>query len=802
MAYVKTQKFLPSGNTTRSRSALVPTSSPKVNPSRLLPAAGEQSEAASKVEEIVTVYTKKINLKKKTSQTEEKQKENVERKKVEDKLETKLVEKSESDFGLKIPGQGLVDKILKFVGFTALGFIVDKFAKYLPTFNSLGDTLQPIIDGVGGFIKVIGGAAITFVERGYAAVKSVEDVIGNIGGEGAQKTFNDVLSNLTLVLNGAIIAATIGLSTRPGRGFDGRGRGGGTGTRTRFNNRGIGTSRSASGFNQRVTRGGALLTRTGNALFGARVDFRGAAASAENIARSEKDIIRRYTERFGRRAAEQRFGRDAVRSLGGRFGRSGLTNLARAGAANVLGRSGLRAAAKVIKPLVSRLPIIGGLLEFAISWAVGDPVGKAAFRGVGSVLLGGLGTVIGGPIGAIIGGLAGGELGGLLYDAFFTGKPIKDNQTPAAQSGYNVTRGGKSQGAVTRQIQRQEVRREKPLPRTKVISQMTVPNRNITVNFDEKTIEKLKESSKAAKSVDVMSGVFSSLFGSIIDMTLGQGYKSSLPDEVATSFTAELENSTGMTLGKRVVAFLTDKIDLSLSNTQRKIFTGISTTGASTGEGVVPLVNLPGSPASGAYTPRSGPASGVQLDPGQPGVDFTPAGGNNKAVFPGEVVQISHQYNPNTIGGDGRRGAGYGNFVVIRSEDPKKPGSFFDGLYAHFPDGEIKVKVGDKVTAGQNLGRMATAAEFANPVTRKRVGSGTGAHTSLDFLMPNTNTPYSGYRENLVPFVDPTFGNQSFLPKNMRPDTSLQQNTSYSTASGMRIHEKNTVILQKEFIVG
>ena len=44
--------------------------------------------------------------------------------------------------------------------------------------------------------------------------------------------------------------------------------------------------------------------------------------------------------------------------------------------------------------------------------------------------------------------------------------------------------------------------------------------------------------------------------------------------------------------------------------------------------------------------------------------------------------------NPNTTGGDGRKGSGYGNYVVIRSEDPNNPGKYFDGLYAHFPDGE------------------------------------------------------------------------------------------------------------------
>ena len=47
--------------------------------------------------------------------------------------------------------------------------------------------------------------------------------------------------------------------------------------------------------------------------------------------------------------------------------------------------------------------------------------------------------------------------------------------------------------------------------------------------------------------------------------------------------------------------------------------------------------------------------------------------------------------------------SGYGNYVVIRSKDPNNPGKEFDGLYAHFPDGEIKVSVDQEVTRGQNL---------------------------------------------------------------------------------------------------
>ena len=149
---------------------------------------------------------------------------------------------------------------------------------------------------------------------------------------------------------------------------------------------------------------------------------------------------------------------------------------------------------------------------------------------------------------------------------------------------------------------------------------------------------------------------------------------------------------------------------------------------------------------------------------GEPGVDFTPAGSNNRAVFAGEVVEIGHQYNSSKIGGDGRMGSGYGNYVVIRSQDPNNSGKYFDGLYAHFPDGEIKVSPGQKVEKGQVLGRMATAAEYENPKTRPRVGSGTGAHTSLDFLNPGSKEPYSNWK-GLVPLVDPSFSSSNVKPK-------------------------------------
>ena len=141
-----------------------------------------------------------------------------------------------------------------------------------------------------------------------------------------------------------------------------------------------------------------------------------------------KDVQRRYAQRYGREQFLDRFGRKNLRNLSG-----GMQ------------RGGAKAILKFVRPLVNRIPIIGGLIEFGLSWALGEPIGKAAFRGIGSLLIGAVGAAIGGPIGAAIGGFAGGELGGKLYDMFFENKKVtpQGKVAKAAGGGRPATRGGK-----------------------------------------------------------------------------------------------------------------------------------------------------------------------------------------------------------------------------------------------------------------------------------------------------------------------------------------------------------------------
>ena len=103
---------------------------------------------------------------------------------------------------------------------------------------------------------------------------------------------------------------------------------------------------------------------------------------------------------------------------------------------------GAKGLSKFLRPLFKRIPVFGPLIDFAVSLALGEPVGRAAAKSVGAAVGGTLGSFLFPGAGTILGGVVGDLLGGSVYDMLV--KP--EEQPPKMAKGGMI--GGKphSQG--------------------------------------------------------------------------------------------------------------------------------------------------------------------------------------------------------------------------------------------------------------------------------------------------------------------------------------------------------------------
>ena len=280
-----------------------------------------------------------------------------------------------------MPRTGIFDAIKSFVVNVLFGRFLIKMLEFAPMLKGLLGLLAPVAKFIYSVGKKILDAGATFIDFGFKAYDFTRGIVGKLTGDLGLGIFDKLSSTLTTFLNLAIVtvlAASAAASSQN-------------------NQQGIDTIR------------GTGLGRAARGTTGV-------------------DAARRYASRFGKDAAIQRFGSDAVKSLGGKYARSSITNFSRNAAVKVLGKRGaaksIKAAAGILKPIVKTVPLIGGITEFALSLISGDPVGKAAFKGIGA----GLGTWIGGALGTLIpvpgvgtaiGMFLGGTGGSLLGSAIF-----------------------------------------------------------------------------------------------------------------------------------------------------------------------------------------------------------------------------------------------------------------------------------------------------------------------------------------------------------------------------------------------
>ena len=357
-----------------------------------------------------------LAVEKKSLDTKKRQESGKRREKQEEKLETKPQAEKGPVKMPKVPRMGFLDWVKNFIGNVILGYfavrMLDYLPKLIPIVKFLGSATDFVIN-TGG--KLLDGL-ITFVDWGYKAIDATNGFIKKIGGAGAVDNFGKFVG---LIDNALFLTTTIaGAMAVEALTSDSGGPGGG----------------DAGGFRQKGIE--------------------------QTLKQSDNAIMKRYFQKYGRDAFVQRFGQEGLERLPGGMVRSGLTKSARGAFVGLAGRGGAKLILGTVRPLLKRLPIIGALIDFGLSVALGESPGRAAFKAIGAGLLGSVGAAIGSVvpiagnlIGGIVGGMAGDAIGGALYDMFFGGKnPQKKNQKVQKKAGGGITRGGKAQTGARRTI--------------------------------------------------------------------------------------------------------------------------------------------------------------------------------------------------------------------------------------------------------------------------------------------------------------------------------------------------------------
>ena len=375
------------------------------------------------------------------------------------KQETKNREKREKDLeknvkkpsGVKLPDipkpkLGLFDWIKRFITNVILGFIavrlidqLPKLAKLIPIINGIMDT---VIDWGG---KLLDGL-VTFIDWGYKAVDASRKFVSDTFGENGVKTFDRFSSKFKDLVNYSLIAAML-ISDAGDSIIGGFGSGG---------NGGFDFGGGRGGVKSEIIDAGGFRKYKGRRWqgFGLNDILR---TKGIDVTQTQTDnaIMKRYFQRFGKDAFIERFGEEGIKKLPKALQRGLLTRLGRRLFVGLLGKGGAKTVLKFVKPFTEKLPIIGAFLDFGLSVALGESVGRAAFRAIGAAILGAIGTAVGSVIpiaGNIIGSIGGSMLGdwagGALYDLFFGNKVNKKTDNSQSQevqkyASGGVTRGGK-----------------------------------------------------------------------------------------------------------------------------------------------------------------------------------------------------------------------------------------------------------------------------------------------------------------------------------------------------------------------
>ena len=284
------------------------------------------------------------------------------------------------------PAISLIDRIKNFFGALIQGFIVDKFLVWFSKKEN-----QKKVEKVFNFIG-----------------KNWKVILGIIGGVVIGRVVYKIL-RIFRALRGAARFLRTGKFNKPQPGGDGGGR------------RRGGIFKNTEGQRRGVTIGKETQSRVVPGRYNAAG---GAVRENVEVITRQKSLISRTLQ--GVDVNAKKIGRNVIKSLGMGPGQKTLQ----------------RSILKAVRPILKRIPFLGAILDFALSVALGEDPGRAAFGAIGAGLIGAMGTFLGGPIGTFFGGIVGDWAGRSLYDLFFKNKGEDPDSKKLQNNAIGFNKGG------------------------------------------------------------------------------------------------------------------------------------------------------------------------------------------------------------------------------------------------------------------------------------------------------------------------------------------------------------------------
>tara|TARA_B100000085_G_scaffold38079_1_gene31186 strand:+ start:839 stop:3121 length:2283 start_codon:yes stop_codon:yes gene_type:complete len=327
-------------------------------------------EIRKKVYRIDKILKKNLKRDSKLLAKQRRQTERIKRGKKENELEKVKSKDKEKTSKLNLPGTGLFKAIFDFISNIFIGrllFLATDGVDGIPGMGIL-KTLGSIAEGTIDLIIGVFDALGSALLIGKTAIDSTKNWLKTYRGDEAEERFDSVLGALKNLFNAFVIVG--------------------------------------SAF--------ALVGR--NPLTGAKLGGAKGALQKAGLSKVKDKLGSQVTNRLGSKIVKGGLGRTTTRLVG-----------------KTLGPKAMKAVGPVIKKIgagFSRVPIVGSLIVAVSSLLAGEPLGQAAFKGLGSAIGGFAGSFIPipPPIGTLIGSTIGTFIGDVLYVLILQKDPKRAGQ--------------------------------------------------------------------------------------------------------------------------------------------------------------------------------------------------------------------------------------------------------------------------------------------------------------------------------------------------------------------------------------